>query len=48
MQLSPVEIIVLCWGAVTALSLALFRYRSIVGLECGFTTRRNSCSKPMA
>ena len=33
MQLSPVEIVALLWGVVTALYLALFLYRSIVGLH---------------
>lgn len=33
MQLSPVEMVALCWGIVTALYLGLFLYRSIIGLH---------------
>ena len=33
MQLSPLEMVALLWGVVTALYLLLFLYRSIVGLH---------------
>jgi len=33
MQLSPIEIVGICWGIVTALYLGLFLYRSIIGLH---------------
>lgn len=33
MQLSPIEIVTICWGIATALYLALLLYRSIVGLH---------------
>ena len=33
MQLSPIEIVAICWGVVTAIYFVLFLYRSIVGLH---------------
>ena len=33
MQLSPIEIVAICWGIVTALYFVLLLYRSIVGLH---------------
>jgi hypothetical protein len=33
LQFSPIEIVAICWGIATASYLALFLYRSIIGLH---------------